>query len=537
MSQPPLSDALRAAHARIAELEAERDVLYQLLDAVPAMVLYKGPQSRIQYANAAFRTFYGMTTAELRGIIDAPFNEPDYTQQYIKDDQQVFESGETLNIPSEPVTRHDGVVELFHTIKSPVRDADGTIIGTVGISQNISEEQRMLRQLQAAEERYERLIANIPGMVYQFELHPDGTMKMPYASVGSRDIYGLEPEVIMDDVMVIVNLIHADDMAGFQTSVLESAQTMQPWRWEGRIVLDGQIKWTQGSSRPRHGEHGVVIWDGVLLDITARKQAQALQQRFAAILEASPDFIGIAAPSGQPLYINPQGRAMVGLTADEPITQLNVGSFHPDDAAHLVLRQAIPAAIQHGQWLGETRMRHKNGTLIPVSMAVICRNNERGEPEFLAAIARDISERTRAEEEQKRLHEEIVRVQSQALAELSTPLIALHQAIVLMPLIGTIDSQRALTVMDTLLNGAAEQQAQVVIVDVSGVPVVDTRVATTLIQAAQALRLLGAEVVISGIRPEIAQTIIGLGVDLSGITTFSRLNQGLQHAFQAVGRA
>jgi len=100
-----------------------------------------------------------------------------------------------------------------------------------------------------------------------------------------------------------------------------------------------------------------------------------------------------------------------------------------------------------------------------------------------------------------------------------------------MPLIGSMDSRRAQQVMDTLLHGVAETKATNVILDITGVSVVDTQVANTFIRAAQAVKLLGAQVMITGIRPEVAQTLIGLGVDLSEIVTSSSLQVGIATAF------
>jgi PAS domain S-box-containing protein len=111
----------------------------QILDAITDMVLVKGPQSRIVWANQAFRECYGMSNEQLSNLVDAPFVEPDYTQQYIKDDTHVFDTGQVLDIPEEPVTRYDGQVLMVHTVKSPIFDVDGEVVGTVGVSRDISE--------------------------------------------------------------------------------------------------------------------------------------------------------------------------------------------------------------------------------------------------------------------------------------------------------------------------------------------------------------------------------------------------------------
>jgi anti-anti-sigma factor len=116
------------------------------------------------------------------------------------------------------------------------------------------------------------------------------------------------------------------------------------------------------------------------------------------------------------------------------------------------------------------------------------------------------------------------------LAELSTPLIPISDQVMVMPLIGALDSRRAQQVLETLLHGIAERGAQVAILDITGVSVVDTHVAKALIQAAQAVSLLGAKVVLTGIRPEVAQTLVGLGVDLRGIVTHSTLQSAISFA-------
>jgi rsbT co-antagonist protein RsbR len=114
-----------------------------------------------------------------------------------------------------------------------------------------------------------------------------------------------------------------------------------------------------------------------------------------------------------------------------------------------------------------------------------------------------------------------------AIRELSTPLLPISKHVVVMPLVGTIDSQRAQQVMEALLEGISAYHATTVIVDITGVRVVDTQVAQALLQSAQAARLLGAKVFLTGIQPQIAQTLVQLGADLSGIVTHSTLQAGI----------
>jgi PAS domain S-box-containing protein len=120
----------------------------QILNAMPDMILVKSAGSKIVWANEAFTRYYGMSNEELLGMVDAEFNEPDYTAQYVKDDAKVFETGEAIDIPEEPVTRHDGEVKIFHSVKSPIFDRAGNVILSVGISRDITEKLKMREVLE-----------------------------------------------------------------------------------------------------------------------------------------------------------------------------------------------------------------------------------------------------------------------------------------------------------------------------------------------------------------------------------------------------
>ncbi|WP_405099239.1 RsbT co-antagonist protein RsbRA [Oceanobacillus sp. FSL H7-0719] len=132
--------------------------------------------------------------------------------------------------------------------------------------------------------------------------------------------------------------------------------------------------------------------------------------------------------------------------------------------------------------------------------------------------------------------EQIVSLQRIALQELSAPLIPVMDGITIMPLIGTIDTERAKLIMENLLQGTINHNSEVVLIDITGVPVVDTMVAHHIIQAAEAVHLIGAKCILVGIRPEIAQTIVNLGIDLSDFSTKSSLRKGFTSALEITDR-
>lgn len=132
--------------------------------------------------------------------------------------------------------------------------------------------------------------------------------------------------------------------------------------------------------------------------------------------------------------------------------------------------------------------------------------------------------------------ERTVSLQKIALQELSASLIPVFDKVSVMPLVGTIDTERAKLIMENLLEGVVKHRAEVVLLDITGVPVVDTMVAHHIIQAADAVRLVGAKCMLVGIRPEIAQTIVTLGINLNDFTTTSTLQRGVEQALAWTNR-
>ncbi len=124
----------------------------------------------------------------------------------------------------------------------------------------------------------------------------------------------------------------------------------------------------------------------------------------------------------------------------------------------------------------------------------------------------------------------------EAVRELSTPLVPVTDDILVLPLVGGIDSRRAQQIMETLLRGITERGAEVVIIDITGAPMVDTAIADHLLRATRAAALLGCQTILVGITPQVAHTIVQLGVDLSGQITRRDLQNGIEHALRLVGR-
>ncbi len=158
--------------------------------------------------------------------------------------------------------------------------------------------------------------------------------------------------------------------------------------------------------------------------------------------------------------------------------------------------------------------------------------DENGNVFAVCGIANDVTALRQAAREQAELQEQIIQSQQLALRELSTPLIPLDDEVLVMPLIGTLDGRRSQEMLENLLTGVSKHGASIVILDITGVPVIDTHVANVLVQATKATRLLGAEVIVTGIKPEVAQMLISVGAQLEDVQISGTLQSSIAHVMR-----
>ncbi|MBD2411294.1 histidine kinase [Nostoc calcicola FACHB-389] len=194
-----------------------------------------------------------------------------------------------------------------------------------------------LAKLQASETRFQNLANNIPGMVYQFRLEADGSTSTPYVSSGCLDLYGLEPESVMAGTHSLYAMHHPDDDPAIAQAVAYSAQTLTPFEQEWRIILaSGTVKWVRSAARPERQADGAILWDGVVIDISERKYAEASlakeREFLNAIIHNITDGIVVCDATGKLTLFNKATREFHGLPVE---------SLAPEEwAEHFDLYQA-----------------------------------------------------------------------------------------------------------------------------------------------------------------------------------------------------
>ncbi|MCJ7538921.1 MAG: PAS domain S-box protein [Desulfobacterales bacterium] len=174
-------------------------------------------------------------------------------------------------------------------------------------------------------DKYRRLQANIPGMVYQFTLHADGSYSFLYVNAASRELFDIDPDDLMQKWTLISDLIHPDDRDRFEKSLNQSAKTLLPWREQLRHIVNGEVRWYDCMSRPELQSNGDILWDGIILEITDQmKAAESLresEQKLSDIISASPVGIAIYDGSGQCIAANDSFAQIIGATKQQVLKQ------------------------------------------------------------------------------------------------------------------------------------------------------------------------------------------------------------------------
>jgi diguanylate cyclase (GGDEF)-like protein/PAS domain S-box-containing protein len=164
------------------------------------------------------------------------------------------------------------------------RDSEGRPLRMIGTTTDITAMRAMSERLQETVDLITSLTNEVPGLVFQYRLLPNGESFFSYASAGIEDIYEITPEQVATSAAVINEIVHPDDLAAYRVSLEVSAATLTPWHLEYRVQLPGQgLRWRQGDAQPRHLEDGSTLWHGFITDVTERKRIEAELKEFATI--------------------------------------------------------------------------------------------------------------------------------------------------------------------------------------------------------------------------------------------------------------
>ncbi len=529
-------DALRQQVA----LLQEREVFYRdFVENIDDCVVQVGPQGTIRYINQAVERLTGYTVEEMMGanLFDWLHTEDrEVSQQIITgwrenhvqtdryENRLLSKQGETVYVLWSASMRYDD---------------DGNLLFVKAVGCDITDRRRLEEEVQRANDELEERIAKQTIALDHQQALLLGVIDNLPVSLTVRDMEGLfllinrhfSQILSVDRDQLIGKYDHElfpEEVEAWRTSDQQLRQTGKPIELEESYDLpDGKHTFISAKF-PIYDNDGSIYAVGVITtDITDRKKAEDELRNFKALAEYAPDIIVVSTMDGIITYVNPAHHREIGY--EESSLGMSIADFYPPESQER-LPEILHTIQTAGIWQGELlHMREDGSSFMALTSGFLIRDDQ-GNPQAMAALVRDISDLQEAQQQKEELQQRIIATQQATLRELSTPLIPIADHVVLMPLVGSIDSKRAQDIMEMLLEGIGQYQADIAIVDITGVPVIDTQVANALIQVAKAVHLLGSKVVLTGIGPTMAQTLVHLGADLSMIITRGSLQSAVQWA-------
>ncbi|MBD2385943.1 PAS domain S-box protein [Cylindrospermum sp. FACHB-282] len=411
------------------------EFLNSIINKMTDLIFVKDRQHRWVLLNDAFCNFMGCTQAELIGKSDQDFfpNE--------EADELLFITG-IDNEDQEFFPDAQGKTHIFSIRKSLFQDQVGNqflfgVMQDVTCAKQVEAELRKTNErllisvrestqaLLESEARLQRLTDNVPGLIYQFRLDADGTMSFPFISSGCRDIMNLEPEEVQQNSALIFATVHPDDAEAVQSAIAYSAQTLQIWKSESRIITaDGQIKWVKAISRPTSQPDGSIVWDGCLIDISDQQAAQRDRQRIEEelqkqtnilqlILDSMSDGVIVADKQGRVLVFNPAAERIFSNGEPDSLKaelSQDYGIFLPDmktpfPKAQMPLLQAIQGKNVDNIEMFIRHRQSPDGIWVSISGRPITDVDDIFKGGVI--VCRDVTERKQAEAQLKQQKEKL----------------------------------------------------------------------------------------------------------------------------------
>ena len=312
--------------------------------------------------------------------------------------------------------------------------------------------------------------------------------------------------------------------ANLRAAALSGRQETEGWR----LRKDGTQFWASVVlTAVRNRAEQVVGFGMVVRDLTALREQSLTLRGLEQLVNSITDFEVIRFDcDGLVRSWNPGAQKLTGYASEEVIGHHISMFYTEDDARSDLLDREMASADRDGSVEAEGWRIRKDGTRYWANIVLSPIRDDHHNVAGYVKVARDLTER--------RKQDQLVQQQRDEILELSTPVIQVWDKVLILPLIGTLNSARAARLTESLLQRIAADQAEVVILDISGVPGIDSGVAQHLLETAEAARLMGTASILSGVRPDTAQSMVHLGIELGDLHSRASLKDALQLALQLV---
>ena len=378
------------------QLRDRNQFIQTILDNLPiGLAVNFFDEGTASYMNKQFQEIYGWPEEELKNIpefFERVYPDPVYRKRIQTEILADIQSGDPKRMQWDDieVTAKDGSKRIVSAKNIPLFDQN-FMISTV---QDITERKEAEEELRKKDAKLANIASQVPGMLYQFMMKPDGTYAVPYSSDGVKDLFGCSPEDVRDDFDPIFNAIHPDDRNKIIQTINESVRHMSEWMCEYRVQLpDKPLKWIFGNSTPEKRTDGSIVWSGYNVDITERKRAEeALREseaRYREILENVLVGVYQVTLDGKFIFANQKMIRMFGYSSYEELEA--IGSIAELYARPEERPEVVDEIISKGFINEEFEFKHKDGQSIWVKLHTRKATNKEGAI-ILEGLMEDVTE-------------------------------------------------------------------------------------------------------------------------------------------------
>ena len=403
------------------EKESEVKKLWLAIEQSPVSVEITDTNGVIEYVNPSFEQVTGYTVEESKGnnysfVKSGKMDEAIYRDLWDTIHAGKKWYGELINkkkngefyweaVSITPVIGENGIVTNYLAIKQDITQRKQSEKEILELNATLEKKVGdRTTQLSEALNRLNQIADRVPGMVYQFQLRPDGSIRFPYTSEGIRDIYRLTPEEVREDASSVFDIIHPEDFDQVVASIRTSSLNLELWLQEYRVKFeDGTIRWLSGNAMPQQEEDGSILWHGFIKDITNRKLAEKAlkesQEQLELVIKGSNDALWDWNLETDNLFYSLKWWQQLGYMPEEIPSDSNLWRtlMHPDDVerVNFILNKFLKS--NNDSYEAEFRLQHKDGKYVPVlSRGFISRDSE-GNAIRITGSNMDLSERKKAE--------------------------------------------------------------------------------------------------------------------------------------------
>jgi rsbT co-antagonist protein RsbR len=391
-----------------------------------------------------------------------------------------------------------------------------------------------------------RFLDRLPGKPWATRNDPvTGVATWLYMSPQIGELYGISDEEFRATPRGLLRRLVPEDGARLERDLAVSLETLAPLSWTGRAVLaSGAIRWVETHAVFERDIDGTVLAHGQSFDVTEKKQ---LEHMHRTVIDQLPTGVHVLDGDGTFLISNPASERYAGRTQREHEGDFAhaFGLFRPDGVTPYPNEELPLVRALAGHETLEAEMIIRNAYLDGdcwVRVKGIPLRDENGKVIAGMTAFHDITPQRRLEQELRTRNQELAASEEAktglierlrySIDELSNPILEIWDDVLVMPIIGVVDSRRTADMVQRLLAEVARTQASFVIIDLTGVEIVDTKTADHLIKLMRKVEVVGSRCVLTGIRPAVAETLVDIGVDFGRITTLRNLKHGLREALR-----